>query len=273
MDVYQKTADFFGRVPTEKRVVGKSLFGRNIYAVKLGNGRPTGIAQYAIHGREFITAELAVLHYEIGVAAGSLWLVPLVNPDGALLSECGLSSLPTERKEAFLRAFAADDFSLWKANGRGVDLNVNFPARWGTGARNVRKAGAENYVGEYPLSESESRALAAFTLEIRPDYTVSYHTKGEEIYWYFHQSSHTCLRDRRLAEALFVSTGYPLAYARDSVGGYKDWCIQTLGIPAFTIEAGADEFTHPLGEAELSAIARNNRFALYDLSKEVKNLL
>ena len=71
-----------------------------------------------------------------------------------------------------------------------------------------------------------------------------------------------------MALALSTSTGYPLAYASGSVGGYKDWCIQRLGIPSFTIEAGADSFSHPLGEERLDNILCKNRNALYDLSKE-----
>ena len=68
MDVYQKVKDFYKSVKTEKRIIGKSLFGRDIFAVKAGEGRPVGIAQYAIHGREYITTELAFTHYQTGVS-------------------------------------------------------------------------------------------------------------------------------------------------------------------------------------------------------------
>ena len=160
------------------------------------------------------------------------------------------------------------DFSLWKANARGVDLNVNFDAHWGTGAKNVFQAGSENYVGKKPFSEPETIALKNFTKKTNPDYTVSYHTKGEEIYWYFYQSMHTCPRDKSLASALSQSTGYPLAYAKGSAGGYKDWCIQAFNIPSFTIEAGGNGFCHPLGEEAIEDIIEKNANALYDLSKE-----
>ena len=271
MDVYQKVKDFYKSVKTEKRIIGKSLFGRDIFAVKVGESTPVGIAQYAIHGREYITAELAISHFERGVFRGSIWLIALVNPDGALLSQKGISTVKNKRQKAkLLHLNGSEDFSLWKANGRGVDLNVNFPARWGTGAKNVRIAGAENYIGPFPCSEPESASLKAFTEEINPDYTVSYHTKGEEIYWYFYQSAHTCMRDRRLAEALSRSTGYPLADAGNSAGGYKDWCIQRFQIPAFTIEAGGENFKHPLdGREPLEDIIKKNQSALYDLSRDI----
>ena len=271
MDIYKKVKLFYKSAKTEKKIIGKSLFGRDIFAVKIGGGAPVGIAQYAIHGREYITAELALSHFERGVSKGSVWLIPLVNPDGALLSQVGIASVRGQRnKNRLLSQNKGGDFSLWKANGRGVDLNVNFPARWGTGAKNTLIAGAENYVGAFPCSEPESAALKKFTERVHPDYTVSYHTKGEEIYWYFYQSTHTCFRDRALAKALSISTGYPLADAGNSAGGYKDWCIQHLGIPAFTIEAGREGLSHPLhGDEALRDIIQKNQSALYDLSKEI----
>lgn len=275
MDIYQSVEEFYESAHTEKCVIGKSLFGRKIYAVKVGEGAPVGIAQYAVHGREYVTARLAFEHAKIGVQKGSLWLVPLSNPDGALLSERGLASVKREKDRTSLLRIngGLEDFSLWKANGRGVDINVNFDAEWGKGKRNAFSPAPENYVGTRPFSEPETLALKRFTEKIKPQYTVSYHTKGEEIYWYFYQSMRACLKDKRLAMILSASTGYPLAYAKGSVGGYKDWCIQTLHIPSFTIEAGADVFLHPLKETGLKNIIEHNRYALYDLSKEYDLIL
>ena len=269
MDIYQKATKFYQAFQGDKRIIGKSIFARKIYAVKVGDGFPVGIAQYAIHGREFITAELAFLHARVGVFQGSLWIVPLVNPDGALLSEIGLSSVSNEKAQKRLLSLNAEnkDFSLWKANARGVDLNVNFPVRWGQGNKNVRIAGSENYIGTKPLSEPESRALRGFTERIKPDYTVSYHTKGEEIYWYFSQDEARRTRDEELALSLSKATGYPLKMSPGSVGGYKDWCIDCLKIPSFTIEVGKDAFTHPLGMDALADFIEKNIDVLDVLSK------
>ncbi len=269
MNIYEKTRIFYESAVTEKRVIGKSAFNRELFAVKIGEGNPVGIAQYALHGREFITAELAFYHYHRGVHTGSVWLLPLMNPDGALLSQEGLASAPKSERALLLAYNGGEDFSLWKANGRGVDLNVNFPARWGRGEKNTRTAGAESYIGKTPFSETETLALKKFTQKIKPDYTVSYHTKGEEIYWYFYQSLYTCPRDKGLALALSRSTGYPLGEAKGSAGGYKDWCIERFQIPAFTVEVGREDFSHPLqGEEAIEDILRKNGEALYDLSKE-----
>lgn len=269
MDIPAEAERFFCRFKGEKKVIGKSVFGRPVYAMRVGSGSPVCLAQYAVHARERITARLAFAHLSLGLN-GTLWAVPLVNPDGAALCEYGVPSAPEGEREGLCALNGGADFSLWKANGRGVDLNVNFPADWGRGAPNVYSPASANYVGARPLSEPESRALAAFTREIRPDFTVSYHTKGEEIYWYYGQPLSACARDKRLAQALSRSTGYPLRRAAGSTGGYKDWCISALHIPAFTIEAGKDSFSHPLGDGEYADIEAHNLFALRALAEEWK---
>ena len=55
------------------------------------------------------------------------------------------------------------------------------------------------------------------------------------------------MRDFRIGLALSKSMGYPLRLSQGSVGGYKDWCIQQMHIPAYTVEVGSDTATHPLG--------------------------
>ncbi len=268
MDIYQETARFYGRADTEKRVIGKSRLGRKLYAIKVGDGAPVGVALYGIHGREWLSARLAQEHFRYGVH-GTVWLLPLVNPDGALLSQRGLSSAKKSVYGRFLSAYTDGELKLWKANAAGVDLNVNFDAEWGKGKKNRFRRGAENYVGRFPVCEPETRAVRDFTLELAPDYTVSFHTKGEEIYWYFGQSLHTCLRDFAIGRALSAATGYPLKLAKGSVGGYKDWCISALKIPAYTVELGDDGFAHPLGAWAYGNVRKKCGGALYALSAAV----
>ena len=102
MNVLKDVQSFFRSSPGEKRVIGRSLFGREIYAIKLGHGAPAGIVQYAMHGREFITSYLAFEHFRRGGVCGSVWFVTLANPDGAMLSAKGLVSAPKEKRAELL---------------------------------------------------------------------------------------------------------------------------------------------------------------------------
>ena len=53
MDIYWEITRFYAGVKSEKRIIGSSLQKRNLYAIKLGDGAPVGIAVYAIHGRDW----------------------------------------------------------------------------------------------------------------------------------------------------------------------------------------------------------------------------
>ncbi len=266
MDIYKKVERFYDSYRGKKTIIGKSVFGRNLYAFFVGNPYGfKGICQYAIHAREWVTAVLALEQILYGVGRGGVWFLPLMNPDGAQLCQKGINSVRGEYARRNLVAVNGGyDFSLWKANVNCVDLNVNFDAGWGKGERNIRVPASENYIGSFPFSEPETRALRDFTLSVCPQFTVSYHTAGEEIYWYYKQNAFYAARDKRLAYALSRSTGYPLACAPKSHGGYKDWCISRLKIPSFTIEAGKG--TQPLKESDIDDIVNKNLRSVRDLS-------
>ncbi len=272
MNIYEQISAFYESYRGIKEIYGTSEEGRNLYAFFTGEAHaPLGICQYAIHAREWITARLALEQLAVGVPRGGVWFIPLANPDGALLCTEGIGSVRTQwRKQFLLRMNGGEDFSLWKANADAVDLNVNFDARWGTGKSNRTKPASANYIGMRPFSAKESRALKDFTYRVCPQFTVSYHTKGEEIYWRFHQPFFRAARDKRLAKRLSESTGYPLREAPFSAGGYKDWCVEKLKISAFTLEAGADELSHPLGEDALPQILARNLYAIRHLIEGLK---
>ena len=271
MNVYEAVKACFEAYRGEKRIIGRSAEGRNLYAMFIGKfGGVVGISQYAIHAREWITAYLAIEHIKRSVTSGGVWILPLVNPDGALLSQEGLETVSAVRREFLFDLNGQEDFSLWKANAEGVDLNLNFPARWGHGRGNLNYPAPHGYIGEEPLSAPESSSLALFTEEVTPDYTISWHTKGEEIYWRFHQPPMRAMRDKRLAKVISKETGYPLKETPFSAGGYKDWCVETLKIPAFTVEVGSDEKTHPLGQAELDDIIDKNIDVLVKLNRQYR---
>lgn len=230
--------------------IGKSAFGREIYYVRIdGTERKGAVITAGIHAREDVSTLFAIKQIYAITKSGSpcdLWFVPMVNPDGNVLAHGGAGEFPNREFLLGLNG-GSEDFGLWKANGRGVDLNVNFDAKWGEGAKNVRSPAPENYVGTRPFSEPESAALAAFTARVNPLFTLSYHAKGREIYYDFGQTGNDMLRDRAMAEYAASVTGYSLIEGtRGSAGGYKDWCVAKLGIPALTLELVSDEYSHPL---------------------------
>lgn len=242
--------NFLSRYGVETGCIGASVYGRLIPYVRLGEGEHAVLVTAGIHAREHVSALFAVKQiYKLRGEAlpFCLYFVPMVNPDGSVLISEGAAAFGFDGGKLTALNGGDPDFSLWKANAAGVDLNVNFDARWGTGIRNVRTAGRENYIGSAPFSEPETRALAAFTRKICPVLTLSYHAKGREIYYDFFQEGKDKARDERIADCAANLTGYRLVRGTgQSAGGYKDWCVSALHIPALTLELVSDEYAHPL---------------------------
>lgn len=236
----------------ETGVYGKSECGYELPFIKVGSGEKSVIITAVMHAREWVGALAALENAESAIehGLGTVYVLPVVNPDGLVLIEKGADAF-SERKKFLLDVNGgSDDFSLWKANARAVDLNVNFDAGWGSGRFNVFTPSPENFVGECAFSEAETRALRDFTLAVKPSMTVSYHAKGREVYWRFHQKAEAVGRDEKIASAVAKHLGYePVKTECGSAGGYKDWCVRALNIPALTIELVADNFSHPLSLA------------------------
>jgi len=261
-------------------VIGFSEDGRPIPYVFIGNDKePCVFITAGIHAREHIGCHLVLKQIEFVANEfaksgfkGGIYFIPMLNPDGNVLVSRGLSALESFDKRTLTNIFKGQNLQLLKANARGVDLNVNFDANWGTGAQNTLEPNIANYIGEKPFSESETRAIASFTKAKKPLATISYHCLGREIYWEFGQDDKDKKRDFVIAEYLNEKLDYCIVGDSGlSAGGYKDWCIQKLKIPSYTIELGLDDFLHPFTEYEKAKedIARNLDLPIRLLSKVV----
>lgn len=242
---------------------GKSILGRDLFYISVGEGDFCIIIQGAIHAREHITTDLILKLCENvkskSFYGAKIYFLPMTNPDGVEICCNGESSVKDkELKSAVSQQLEIIDKGLFKANARLVDLNVNFPSMYGKGSQNLTFPHFENYIGTGPLSESESKALADFTLSVKPSGTISYHSKGEEIYFSF-MNQKNFHRDFLIAKEISENTGYPLVSLQKSTGGYKDWCISHLGISALTIEVGEDSLSHPIVAEHLEKIYEKNK--------------
>ena len=189
-DIYTDIENLANLPGVDLTTIGYSVLNNPIYAVHIGDYQGDQIiVEGAIHAREYITSLLLVemvkyLHDK--VSGYGIYFIPLVNPDGVGLVLEGADNLPEETKDFVLSINGgSNDFSLWKANINAVDLNVNFDALWGGGSQNVTYPSSGNFIGYEPNSEPEVQALIAFTESIKPVLTLSYHTKGEVIYYGF----------------------------------------------------------------------------------------
>lgn len=227
-------------------IMGYSTLNQPIYGVHLGSYEGKQILiEGGIHAREY-PASLVVIDIikymaESDNLNGGVYAIPLMNPDGVRLVLDGLDWIQCQKLKDYILHIndGSMDFSQWKADAMAVDLNVNFDALWGKGSQNVFCPAPGNFVGYYPESEREVRELIDFSYRVQPDLTLSYHTKGEVIYYGFESlTPEELARDTEIAEFISTINGYIPTKTENSVGGYSDWVSEYLRVPAFTIEIG-----------------------------------
>ena len=250
-------------------VIGKSVENRSIYLIKFGSGKRKVFICGGTHACEWITVPVLIkwinqichLYNKKGLADGkdiselfkktSIYLVPMVNPDGIELQIKGLTLWKKNKKNLFKWNNDSKDFSKWKANIRGVDLNRNYHAKWEKCKEIEEELGIkgpwfEAYAGEFAESEPETKALANYARQECFDMALSYHTQGRVIYWTF---NHIMIPGaEEMGRKLSRVSGYDLDIPDEdaSYGGYKDWFIQEFKKPGYTIECGFGENPLPL---------------------------
>ena len=263
-------------------LLANSAFGRPLRTLVIGTGPRKVLFTAAHHANEWITSYILLKFAEelaqaitrdgtvYGVrakniaAAATIYMVPMVNPDGVDLVT---GAIPPGAVEYEIARKLGENYPQipfpdgWKANLLGVDLNLQYPAGW-LQAREIKfsqgytKPGPRDYVGRAPLNQLESRALAGYTQAVDPAMVLAYHTQGEVIYWQFRD---LFVPDaRRYGEEFARLSGYGLEDTpyESAWAGYKDWFIQTYRRPGYTIEAGLGE--NPLPLSQFDAMYRKN---------------
>ncbi|MFI9824730.1 M14 family zinc carboxypeptidase [Streptomyces sp. NPDC052013] len=175
--------------------IGKTIKGQDILALKLtkkarktkDGAKPSVLYMSNQHAREWITPEMTrrLMHHYLDkyrtdkrvkkiVDSTELWFVLSANPDG------------------YDYTFASDDNRLWRKNlrdvngdgtistGDGVDLNRNFPYKWGYDDEGSSpNPTSQTYRGASPGSEPETKAIDAFQKRIGFTYGINYHSAAE----------------------------------------------------------------------------------------------
>lgn len=251
--------------------LGKSFDDREIYRIIVGNkdaGRKL-LFTGTIHGREYMTAKLLVKQTEyflqnicknsIENSDIAIHIIPMVNPDGATLCHRGIEGIRNKKLKEKLLEIKGKDFTRWKSNARGVDLNRNFDAFWEEYQCEKKGPSSEQYKGERPESELETKLLTKLTRKEEFQVTISYHSSGEVIYWDFGQQGKLREDTKKLAKIVGDTTGYELVEGWNIIApaGYKDWALLEMKIPSVTIEIGKGD--SPLSENEFPEIWEKNK--------------
>lgn len=261
--------------------IGYTVLGRPIPYIRIGSGEKEVFYNGAFHANEWITTPILMRFIEDYAAqyalngrlgeysarelynAVSLFIVPMVNPDGVDLVTGGLQPVdnPYKNAQEIAKSFPNIPFpSGWKANIEGVDLNLQFPAGWQEAkqikySQGFTKPAPRDFVGDGPLVARESLAVYNFTLIHNFRLVIAFHTQGQEIYWKF--LNYNPPFAEFIGQQFSRVSGYELADVpyQSGFAGYKDWFIQNYNRPGFTIEAGIGE--NPLPIEQFSEIYRD----------------
>ncbi len=224
-------------------VLGHSVRGRPIWGVHMGpavDEAPQIMIQAQIHAGERIGTALCLAlleHYQHAPhpQKTGLWVLPSTNPDGFART---------------LRRFQHGTMALGRKNANGVDLNRNWPVGFYGGGKGIMR-GSTNpaslyYRGPHPISEPESKTLAALVTHQRIKASLSIHSIGEFL-------GHPPCRhavptpDQALFEqwaaAMTRAQRRPYRHGMEvdfypAFGDFNDWLYEEKGVLAFLLEVG-----------------------------------
>jgi len=262
-------------------VIGNSLEGRNIYALKISDNVDLDEAEAEVffvgchHAREWISVEIPYLlgkylveNYESDLEIKSLvnrsevWIVPLLNPDGL--------------------EYSIHFYRYWRKNRRdngggsyGVDLNRNYGYRWGYDNQgSSSNPFSEVYRGPAAFSEPEAQAVRHLFQQRRFQALITYHSYGQVILYPWGYTNNPAPKDELLEEIAAEMSGhmeavngniYEYGQAGESLyltnGDTTDWTFGTYGIPSYTIELPPVDVLHGgffNPEQEINSIFEDN---------------
>ncbi len=264
----------------EVGVAGNSVMGKNLYYIRLGRGANQVSYNGAHHANEWITTPLLMKFienfaraYSVGGSIrgysipniwnrSSIYIVPMVNPDGVnLVTYWPNYTNPAYQQAAQLNRTGLPLPRVWKANIRGTDLNLNYPAEWEREKeieieQGITGPAPRDYGGPEPLSEPESTAMYNFTRQHDFRLVIAYHTQGEVIYWQFLNLAPP--ESLTIANLFSRVSGYAVVGGpgEAAYAGYKDWFIQEYRRPGYTIEVGRG--VPPLPVSQFPTIYQQN---------------
>jgi len=268
----KQIAGLCARYPFARRIeAGKSVLGRSIEALRIGEPDDAVLFAGAFHGQEWLTAMLLLTFAERlcqslengTLTAGidcrkallghGIVILPCVNPDGVEIAIDGAKSAGDLAGE--VERISAGDTSGWNANARGIDINHNYNAGWHIvrqleQAEGINSPQPRRFGGYSPESEPETQATVRLCGEYRFRSVYAFHSQGEEIYWQY--GSHTPPKSALMARVLAMASGYTpvLPTGTASHAGFKDWFIERYHRPGFTIEIGRGKNPLPVEELE-----------------------
>ncbi len=239
-------------------VCARSWSGRALFTLSLGNTREpalyiAGMRSGSVAGTQVLLrvferlcecvdrrSELAGIKLHNVLCEKGVEIIPCVNPDGMEIVSSGAVAAGSY---AGLVERVCADTSLWQANARGVDLELNFSHGF-TQTKRIAEGcgytapGARFYAGKVPESEPETRALVRLcrSRDIRHSVILRHGTDS------MYTPNTVCGAERveMMCRILELSSGidrgadFPGALQKNS---FAEWFASTYRKPSFVIDS------------------------------------
>lgn len=247
-----------------KRIIGKSVEGKNIIALKLSSDnsyKPSVLFTGGIHAREDFSVMLVMkmidyycAYYNEGtlfdnydvkniVENVDMYFIPVANPDGLNIVHHGLESSSNYNKLKEMKIWG-EDHTYWKANANGIDINKNFDdGNWEirTCVPGTDVPCSDRFKGFEPNSEPETRALIDFSNSHDFSLMVSYHCSGNCVFW---ADNDTHSMFKKLDVKIMDEFSQKYIYRKTKIGedpkiygcGFENWFRVNKKRPGFCVE-------------------------------------
>ena len=212
--------------------IGKSVMGKEIFALTLGKADECALFVGGIHGPDSFSSGLLAAFFEElcdavesdGAIEGlkvrkALWgraltIIPCLNPDGCEIASKGKAGCGNRLEE--IKNISGFDFKKFSTNARGVDIDLNFS-------------------GRSALSEPESHALSVFVKEHNIRHSLVFGSGNGELIT--PGGEKIPARSSRMTEIMTATTGYNISFNKNDRRreGFMDWFCGEFFKPAFKI--------------------------------------
>lgn len=244
-------------------VIGRTYTGRAIFSLSLGNELNSTLFVGGIHGCDKLTS-LVIYKYILtlcraiesdglvsAIRISSLMnkfgatFIPCLNPDGTEIAAKGSDSSGSMRH--ITEKIECGDYSQWKANSIGVDIDRNFDAEWKRERlleieNGILTSAPEGFGGFAPESEPETKAVCELCRRKKFRTAAAFYSRSDSISGSF--MGEEPARSQMMAKILACSCGCGISDSLEKYAGFKDWFISEFSRPAFSFGTGGE--TEPL---------------------------
>lgn len=228
------------------QLIGRTIVGRSIFALSLGNSKKSGICVGSVRGNDGLSGALLLTFTEHlchavknrltlsgvdirkALSASGLTLIPCLNPDGREIFLHGPRS--TKVLTGFVSSVCDSREDEWTGNAMGTDISRNFIFDESSLRHSL-------YRGDYPESEAETRALTRLCRTKSFSKCLELTSGEPEIF--FKSNEKEPVSSRMMAKIISASSFLPvsaeLSFEQPCI---MDWFIKEFHRPAFTVGVG-----------------------------------